>query len=155
MASVSGGRPTLWRSLSEHSPSLAQPSCSASNPRCQRQRHGIEYAEPQTMWTPSLTHFTFAFAFLRSAQYFFIRLDASRRAASDHSRARRPAFLIDRLIARRFRGNANSGKVLSIAITSARSWLSAVSAPALAISRSRSMLKPLCPLGIHPSESSR
>jgi len=50
------------------------------------------------------------------------------RAAADISRPRFRAVLIERLTARRVFGRASSGKVRSIAIISARSWVSAVSA---------------------------
>ena len=54
------------------------------------------------------SYFTFAFAFRRSAQYFFMRLDTALRAAADIVRARRLALLTERRIARRPRLRATA-----------------------------------------------
>ena len=95
------------------------------------------------------THFTFACAFRRSAQYFFIRCDTAFRAAADIRLVRLRAVATDLRRVLRVPGSASSGKVRSIAIISARNRRSAASAPSLASSRSCSMLNPC--RGIHLS----
>jgi len=94
--------------------------------------------------------FTFACAFFRSAQYFFIRTDTAWRAAADIRRPLRRAVLIVRRTARRFDGSANSGNVRSMAMISARSCFNRTSAPVRANSRKRSTLNPLTCLATYP-----
>ena len=86
----------------------------------------------------STRHLTLACAFLRSAQYFFIRSDTAFRAAAEVRRVRVVTSRTDFLSARRRPGSASSGNVLSIAIISARSRFKATSAPVRASSRSLS-----------------
>ena len=94
--------------------------------------------------------FTFACAFFRSAQYFFIRTDTAWRAAADIRRPLRRAVLIVRRTARRFDRSANSGNVRSMAMISARSCFNRTSAPVRASSRKRSTLNPLTCLATYP-----
>src|SRR5437762_307850 len=101
-------------------------------------------------------HFAFAWAFRRSAQYFFIRLETARRAASEIRRPRRPAFFRERLTARRFPEGCSSGNVRSTAMISVRSCFRRASAPVRANSRKRSALNLLAWLGTHsPGKSCR
>ena len=55
-------------------------------------------------------YFTFARAFRRSAQYFFIRAETAFRAAADIRRVRRVASVTDRRTAWRACGSFSSGK---------------------------------------------
>jgi hypothetical protein len=120
-------------------------------------RFGAFEVDKRTLriWTPLTTgHLTLAFALRRSAQYFFIRADTAFRAAADIVRARRPAVWAERRTALLVLGSANSGNVRSMAMISARSCFSAVSAPPLAHSRRRSALTLLDDLGTVPPRKS-
>ncbi len=80
-------------------------------------------------------------AFLRSAQYRFIRWETALRAAADMLRERRDTVLTARRTPCRFLGTADSsGKALSIAATSPRSRSKVTCAPVRASSRSLSGL---------------
>jgi hypothetical protein len=91
----------------------------------------------------AVLYFSLACTFLRSAQYRFIRWETALRAAADMRRVRFLAVWTDWRTARRPSESASSGKVRSIAMISARSCLSAASAPVRASSRSLSVLRPL------------
>jgi hypothetical protein len=101
---------------------------------------------PKALARPS-AYFTFALAFRRSAQYFFMRALTALRAAADICRPRCSTRLIDRATLRRVAGSFNSGNVRSMAMISARSCFRAVSAPAFASSFKRSVVSPLARLG--------
>src|SRR6476620_6965437 len=100
------------------------------------------------------SHFTFACAFRRSAQYRFIRADTALRAAADIVRVRVAAFCRERRTARRRCGSCNSGNVRSIAMISARRRWSVTSAPVRARSRRWEALK-CCVLGIRHATDTR
>jgi hypothetical protein len=102
-----------------------------------RESTEVTEAEQKTASVDRSSYLTLAFAFRRSAQYFFIRVESAFRAAADIWRPRLRAAFRERVTARRRLGNANSGNVRSIAMMSARSSFSIVCAPARANSRSR------------------
>jgi hypothetical protein len=74
-------------------------------------------------------YFPFALAFLRSAQYFFIRSETAFLAVADIRLVLVSAVAMVRLSARRCGASASSGNVRSIAMISARSCFTMVSAP--------------------------